>query len=220
MSVRKKGVIMNQKITICINREYGSGGKTIGEMLSENLGIHYYDKEIEKLAADASGINEALFVSAQDDFHGTPLFRSSTSIYTGELLPPSSSEYTSRKNIFNIQAKVIKDLSETQPCIIIGHCGGFILRDRPNVVRIFVHAPHDFLMEKAAEKKSLPPKDLERYIEKENKRRAAYNFYYSGTEWADAHNYDLCLDCSVLGFEKARELVKAYMKVRFDGLEF
>ena len=210
---------MNQNITITISREYGSGGRTIGEMLSENLGIHYYDKEIEKIASEVSGINEALFVKASEEFVGSPLFRS-TSIYTGSLIEPGSPDFTSRKNLFNYEAKVIRDLSDQGSCIIIGHCGSFILRDRPNVVRIFVHAPRDFLLEKAADKKSLPPRDLERFVEKENRRRADYNYYYTGEDWSDAHNYDLTLDCSVLGFDKALELVKSYMQIRFDGLEF
>ena len=211
---------MNQKIVITINREYGSGGKTIGEMLSEELGIHYYDKEILKLAADDSGISESLFNNADTNFKSTRLFKVARSIYNGELIPPESEDFTSTQNLFNYQAKIIKRLAQEESCIIVGRCGNFILKDMENVVRVFTHAPHYFLMQEAMKKKSLPPKELEQYVEKENKRRAAYNLYYTGEDWADAHNYDLCLDSSKLGFEKCVELIKGYMKVRFDGLEF
>ena len=193
---------MNQKIVIAINREYGSGGKTIGEMLAADLGIHYYDKEILKLASDDSGINEALFNNADAKFRGTPLFRAAKSVYSGELIPPESSNFTSDQNLFNYQAKVIKQLADTEPCIIVGRCGSYILKDRTNVVRVFIHAPHYFLMEQAAKKKSLPPKELEKFVERENRRRKEYTEYYSGEKWDDAHNYDLCLDSSKLGFEK------------------
>ena len=140
---------MNQKIVITINREYGSGGKTIGEMLSEELGIHYYDKEILKLAADDSGISEALFNNADTNFKSTRLFKVARSIYNGELIPPESEDFTSTQNLFNYQAKIIKRLAQEESCIIVGRCGNFILKDMENVVRVFTHAPHYFLMQEA-----------------------------------------------------------------------
>ena len=211
---------MNQKIVICINREYGSGGRTIGEMLSEDLGIHYYDKGILKLASDDSGINQRLFEQADAKFRGTTLFRAAKKVYNGELIPPESNDFTSDQNLFNYQAKVIRELAEEESCIIVGRCGGYILRDNPRAVRVFVHAPHYFLMEEAAKRKSLPRRELERWVDMENRRRAEYNLYYSGWKWDDAHNYDLCVDASKLGFEKCVEIIKGYLKVRFDGLEF
>lgn len=207
---------MEQNIVICINREYGSGGRTIGEMLSKDLGYHYYDKEILKLASDDSGINESLFVKADMNYKPGALFRGGSAVYRDELLPPDHAGFTSDQNLFNYQAKVIKQLADTESCIIVGRCASFILRDRPNVVRVFVHAPHDFLMEQAAKKKSLPYKELEKFVEKENYRRAEYYYYHTGKEWYDTRNYDLCIDCSKLGFDKGVEIIKGYMKVRFS----
>ncbi|MEE3419968.1 MAG: cytidylate kinase-like family protein [Lachnospiraceae bacterium] len=211
---------MNQKITIAINREYGSGGRTIATMLSKDLGIHYYDKEIARLAADDSGIAEELFVRASEEFKGAPIFSFGPDVYDGEILPPSDKDYTSPKNLFACQARVMKHLCDTEPCILVGHGGGYVLRNRKNVVRVFVHAPEYYLKEMAQTRISLTGKDLEKYIEKENKRRADYNYYYTGEKWDDAHYYDLCLDSSKLGFEKCVELIKGYMKIRFDGIEF
>lgn len=211
---------MNQKIVIAINREYGSGGRTIGEMLSKDLGIHYYDKEILKLASDDSGINEALFNRADNKFKGTRLFRIARSVYHGELIPPESEDFTSDQNLFNYQAKVIKKLAEEESCIIVGRCAGYILRAYDNVVNIFVHAPFPYLMEQAALRMTLKGAELERFVIKENNRRREYNRYYTGEDWEDAHYYDLCLDSSQLGFDKCVDVIKAYMKVRFDNLEF
>lgn len=210
---------MNQKITIAINREYGSGGRTIGEMLSKDLGIHYYDKEVQKLAAEDSGINEALFNEAMSEFKGKPIF-GGTDVYDGEVLDPNDKDYTSPKNLFACQAKVIQKLCDTVPCIIIGHGGGYVLKNRPNVIRVFVHAPKKYLLEQATLRQSLAPKELEKFVDKENKRRADYNYYYTGEKWDDAHHYDLCLDSSKLGFDKCVQIIKGYMKIRFDGLEF
>ena len=210
---------MNQKITIAINREYGSGGRTIGEMLADDLGLHYYDKEILKLASDDSGINEALFNNADESMQRTPLFKAARKSFTGGVIPPESNDFTSDQNLFNYQAKVIRELCESDSCIIVGRCACSILREYPNVVRVFIHAPRAYLLQQAAKKKSLPPRELERFVDKTNKRRAEYCMYYTGDRWDDAHNHDLCLDSSKLGYEKCVKIIKGYMKVRFEGLE-
>jgi cytidylate kinase len=211
---------MNQKITIAINREYGSGGRTIGEMLAKDLGIHYYDKEIVKLSAEDSGINESLFNKASEEFKGAPIFDFGHEVYDGTIRDPGDRNFTSPENLFAFQAKTMAQLCDTQSCVIVGHGGGYVLRNRSNVVRVFVHAPNYYLLEQANLRVSLPLKELEKYVETENRRRAEYNLYYTGQKWDDAHNYDLCLDSSKLGFEKCVELIKGYMKIRFEGLTF
>ncbi len=203
------------KIVITIARQYGSGGRTVGEMLSERLGIHYYDKELCKLASEESGINETLFVNA-DEIAKTPLFWGKSNIYTGELIPPDSNDFTSTDNLFNYQAKVIRKLAEEQSCVIMGRCSDYILKDYDNVLSVFVHAPMDFCIEQAGLKHSMSEKDLEKLIIRTDKRRAEYYKYHTGKEWTDARNYDLCLDSSKLGFERCVEEIIAYMNVRFQ----
>ena len=144
-----------KNIVITIARQYGSGGKTVGEMLANELGIHYYDKELAKLASEVSGINEAMFVTADENKKNMPIFKSSKSAYQGEVLPPESADFTSDDNLFNYQAKAIKELAWKESCVIIGRCADFVLKDYDNVLSVFVHAPHDFCMEQAAKKHSL-----------------------------------------------------------------
>ncbi len=206
---------MNNKVVITIARQYGSGGRTVGEMLSKDMGIHYYDKELIKLASEESGINERLFVNADEKIKMTKLFKMVKNIYTGQLIPPESDDFVSDKNLFNYQAKVIKNLAEEESCVIVGRCADYVLKDYDNVLSVFVHAPKDYCMEQAAKKVSMPSKELEKYITKIDKRRADYYKFYTGREWTDARNYDLCLDSSKLGFERCVEEIKAYIKVRF-----
>ena len=206
---------MNNKGVITIARPYGSGGRTVGEMLSKDMGIHYYDKELIKLASEESGINERLFVNADEKIKMTKLFKMVKNIYTGQLIPPESDDFVSDKNLFNYQAKVIKNLAEEESCVIVGRCADYVLKDYDNVLSVFVHAPKDYCMEQAARKVSMPSKELEKYIAKIDKRRADYYKFYTGREWTDARNYDLCLDSSKLGFERCVEEIKAYIKVRF-----
>lgn len=206
---------MNNRVVITIARQYGSGGRTVGEMLSKDMGIHYYDKELIKLASEESGINERLFVNADEKVKMTKLFKMVKNIYTGQLIPPESDNFVSDKNLFNYQAKVIKNLAEEESCVIVGRCADYVLKDYDNVLSVFVHAPKDYCMEQAAKKVSMPSKELEKYIAKIDKSRADYYKFYTGREWTDARNYDLCLDSSKLGFERCVEEIKAYIKVRF-----
>lgn len=205
----------NKNIVITIARQYGSGGKTIGEMLSKELNIPYYDKDLMKLASDDSGINEALFNKADETIKNTSLFKAAKKVYQGELIPPESDDFTSNENLFNYQAKIMKELAETESCVIIGRCADFVLKDYDNVLSVFIHAPEDFCKEQAAKKHSMPEKELEKFIAKTDKRRAEYYKYHTGREWTDARNYDLCLDSSKLGFERCVEEIKAYIAVRF-----
>lgn len=203
------------KYVITIARGYGSGGRTVGKMLAEKLGIPYYDRDLLRLASDDSGINEALFAKADEKLKKSLLFNIASNVYKGELIPPDSDEFVSNDNLFNYQAKIIKELAKTESCIIIGRCADFILKDDKNVVKVFVHAPLKDCIQTLKEMTGKPEKEIEKQIYDIDKHRAGYYKYYTGRDWEDAKNYDLCLNSSQLGFDKCVEIVKAYMDIRF-----
>ena len=202
-------------IIITIARQYGSGGKTIGEMVAAELGIPCYNREILRMASEESGINEELFAKVDEKLKGSALFRISKSVYEGELLPPDSDDFVSTRNLFNYQAKIIKKLAETESCVIVGRCADYILRNYPNVMSVFVHAPHDFCMEQAMLRSSMTEREMEKFIAKTDKYRGEYYHYYTGQEWSSALHYDLCLDSSKLGFDKCVDAILAYRNIRF-----
>ena len=202
-------------IIITIARQYGSGGKTIGEMVAKELDIPCYNREILRMASEESGINEKLFAQVDEKLKGSALLRISKSVYEGELLPPDSDDFTSTRNLFNYQAKIIKKLAETESCVIVGRCADYILRNYPNVMSVFVHAPHEFCLRQAMLRNSMTEKEMEKFIAKTDKYRGDYYRYYTGWEWTDARYYDLCLDSSKLGFEKCKEEILSYRKIRF-----
>ncbi len=208
------------KVVITIARQYGSGGRTGGEMLAKDLGIKYYDRELLKLASDESGINEQLFETADEKLKSTRLFKIARKVYDGELIPPESDDFTSNDNLFNYQAKIIKELAEEESCVIIGRCADYILRDHDHVLSVFIHAPEDFCITEAMKKLSMPLKEIDKFIAKTDRRKAEYYKYYTGRDWTDARNYDLCLNSSKLGFERCVEEIKAYIKVRFPEYVF
>lgn len=208
-----------ERVIITIARQYGSGGKTIGKMLAADLGINAYSREILKIASEDSGINETLFNKADEKLKTTSLFGIVKREYKGELITPESEDFVSNQNLFNYQAKVIKDLAEKESCVIIGRCADYILKDKPNVVSVFVHASPEYCLEMAKEHGNYAGKDIEKFIQKTDKYRGEFYRYYTGRVWYDARNYDLCLNSERLGFDGCMEAIKEYIKVRFGTLE-
>ena len=203
----------NRVITIA--RSYGSGGRRMGRLLAKELGYEYYDREILRIASDESGINEELF-SQVDENRRMPLFRIAREVYTGEVIPPDSDDFISNENLFRYQAKIIRELAATRNCVIVGRCANFILRGRENVINVFVSAPVVDCVRRVMQVDGLDLEAAEKKIKKIDKRRADYFKYFTGRQWQDAALYDLCLNTGHMPEEKCLEVVKAYMKARFD----
>ncbi len=204
-----------KKIVITIARQYGSGGKSIGKLLAKDLGINAYSREILKLASEDSGINEVLFNQVDEKLKNTTLFNIMRKEYHGELIPPESEDFYSNQNLFNYQAKIIKDLAEEEPCIIIGRCADYVLKDYSNVISVFVHASPEYNRKQVIERGAHSGKDIDKFIQKTDKYRADYYKHYTGRNWKDATNYDLCLNSEKLGDAGCVEAIKAYARVRF-----
>lgn len=209
---------MEQNIVITIARHFGSGGKTIGQMLAEDLGIKCYDKEVLRMASEESGINEALFNQKDEKLKRPQIFEKSKGEYKGRLISPGSDEFVSDHNLFNYQAKIIRDLAERESCVIIGRAADYVLKDYPGVVSVFVHAPKAWCVRQAIERNACPEKDVEKFIEKTDKARSDFYNYYTGNKWNDARNYDLCLNSQRLGFEGVMEAIEGYIRIRFGRL--
>ena len=190
------------KFVITVARETGSGGHNITRKLSEALGVPYYDRDLLRKASEFSGIHERLFGAADERIGLKEMLSAAEKVYTGEVLPPDSADFTSTRNLFSFQAKIIKELAETESCIILGRCANYLLADRKDVLRVFIHAPLEAREERVASYSlAWSPREVTKYIRLEDKRRASYYRYYTGEEWRDAAGYDLSLDSSALGEE-------------------
>lgn len=131
---------------ITIARSYWKWWKNFRQTFAKELGIHCYDRELLRMASEQSGINEALFGEVDEKVKSLPLFGISKKIYKGEIFPPESDDFVSDDNLFNYQAKIIKEVAAEESCVIIGRCAGFILKDNPDVVRYSFHAPKEDCM--------------------------------------------------------------------------
>ena len=193
---------------ITIARQYGSGGKTVGKMLADRLGIPFYNREIITMASEDSGVNAMLF---SDERLKSDFIARLRARYRGDMPVPndSSKSYLRDEALFSYQVKIIERLADQGPCVLIGRCADYILKNRPDVVRVFVHADPEFCFEQAMKVDSLPENEVRKKI-------AEIDEYRAGRDWYDARNYDISINSGVLGFEGAVEEIVKYMEVRSE----
>ena len=201
----------NRVITIA--RGFGSGGRTIGKLLAQRLDIDYYNDDLIKLASEESGINLELFGKADERVKAN-LFKRYKRSYGEWTISPDSDQFVSDDNLFNYQAKIIRELADKNDCIIIGRCADYILRESENVCRIFVYADKPACISRVTELYGMLPDEAEKKINSIDKARAAYYKYYTGKEWDDVHNFDLCLNTSDISFEEATDIICDYLNRR------
>lgn len=183
-------------VIITIAREHGSSGKQIGKCVANALGIPFYYKEMITLAAKESGLNRE-FIS---DIH-----KNSPDIMRDLYLSSNAVQYA-----IKTQDAIIREIAENGSCVIVGRAADYILKDYDNVVRIFIHAPQDYRIQRVMDVYGDTPKEARVNIERSDKARASYYEHISGTHWGDARNYELTVDSSD-GVEKTAQFIVRYI---------
>lgn len=183
-------------VIITIAREHGSSGKQIGKCVANALGIPFYYKEMITLAAKESGLNRE-FIS---DIH-----KNSPDIMRDLYLSSNAVQYA-----IKAQDAIIREIAENGSCVIVGRAADYILKDYDNVVRIFIHAPQDYRIQRVMDVYGDTPKEARVNIERSDKARASYYEHISSTHWGDARNYELTVDSSD-GVEKTAQFIVRYI---------
>lgn len=205
----------NTKYVVTVGRQFGSGGREIGKLISKGLGIAYYDKELLTEAAKSSGVNADFFEAADER---TPSFFSSLwSFSTGY----SSGAYftgdtpLSNDSIYKAQSNVMMELADRGPCVIVGRTADYILRNYCKVVSVFIHASMEARIARIIARGDCDNrKDAEAMAEKKNKLRAEYYNFYTDKKWGDAQSYDLCIDSSLFGAQETAQTIIEFIKKR------
>ena len=205
---------MTGKHIITINRLYGSKGLDVGQLLAKKLNIEFYDKELIALAAKDSGFTESIFESADEKPSNSLLY----SIVTGSYNPRSwfvgNMDMLTNDTLFNIQADVIRSLAD-RSCVIVGRCADFILRDSPELFKVFLHASFESRVAfAAAEHPNFSQRELENFVRKQDKNRSNYYNYYANRSWDTASNYDLVLNTDTFGVDGAADLIIAALEAK------
>lgn len=199
---------------ITISREFGSGGREIGRILAEQLDIPFYDKELLEIASKESGICQELFVKHDESYSNSFLFSLVMGNYPVTADGRINPDMPLNHKIFLAQFDTIKNLAEKGPCVIVGRCADYVLKNMPNVVNFFVSGN---IIEKRArilERYDIEKNKAEDFIKKTDKRRASYYNYYTDMKWGEAKNYDLCINSSKTGIDGAVRLMKDYIAIK------
>ena len=194
---------MNKIITI--GREFGSGGRELGKRLSDHLGIAYYDKEIIEEIAKRTQLAEGYVRGIVEQQSGVFF-----PITVGRTFHSTGSDYILKQytSVYAEQANVLREMAEKSDCIIVGRCGDYILKDH-NPIRLFVYAEMDAKFkrcrEKADEHENLSDAELIKKIRRVDRDRAKYYRYYTGQEWGNRANYDMCINTSSVPVKELAE---------------
>lgn len=193
-----------EKRIITISREFGSGGRSIGKLVAERLGIAYYDKELVKQVALETGFDEK-YVEDQGEFSsiGSSLAYS----FGARGIPGAMNGMSAADFLWVIQRDVILKLASKEPCVIVGRCADYILKDRDDCLNVFIHADMKYRAERIVRLYGETDKSPEkRLAEKDKKRRVNYK-HYTDREWGDVHNYHVTLDGGTLGMETCAQII-------------
>ena len=204
--------------TICITRTCGSGGTTIAKKLADAYGIDLYDRKLLRLASEDSGISEAMFAQADEDVKNSLLYKVSRKVYNGELIPPESGNFVSDQNLFNYQAKVLKELSERESYVVVGRCADYILRNHANAISVYLYASKEECLRHEMEYMGYTQGQAMKEIKRMDRYRRDYYVYHTGRKWKNPENYDLCLNTEKLGYEGTKEFIMDYVKRRMELL--
>lgn len=201
---------------ITIARGFGSGGKDIGNRLSKELGIPCYERQILEMASEQSGLSQELFKNVDEKLpKGFLRKRLQGFPSTNYVVSPTEKHFVSDVNLYNIQAKIIRDLANTESCIIIGKCADVVLKNFSNVISVYIEAPREDCVKSIMEKMSVTEQEANRMIYHTDKYRADYYKYYSGGGcWTNPTNYDLTLNSARIGRQQCVELIKEYLKIK------
>lgn len=198
-------------MVITIGREYGSGGKELGEKLAEKLGYKFYDQELVEMAAEKSDIHASILHKADEQASRSLLYSIATGIDTRFFTP--SYELPINDKLFIEQANVIKEIAQKEDCVIVGRCADYILESAgiPSI-DLFIYASKDAKIARISKLYDLSPDKAKDKIKKVEKSRKTYYNYYSNKEWGELTNYDLCINTTNMSIDKAVDVAINFIK--------
>lgn len=195
--------VLNSVITI--SRQYGSGGRFVAKKLAEKLGIPFYDNELITMAAKESGYAENMFekaeqMSSHSLLYSLSMFGTAAGVYG---LPLSD-------KVFLIQSDIIKKCADKGPCVVVGRCADFVLKEYPNVINFFLYSDIESRIKRVETYYNSDAKNIEEDIIKRDKKRAAYYNYYTTQRWGAIENYHLAINTDAVGIDNCVDILARF----------
>ena len=192
---------MNRIITI--SREFGSGGRSIGKLVAEKLGYRFFDRELVNKVAQRSGFSPE-FIEESGEYASA---RSSLLFALATASQYSADGLSMHDRLYIEQTKIIEEIAAEGDCVIVGRCADFILRDRKDCLNVFIHADMESRAKRIVERYGECDKSPEKRLTEKDQKRKVYYKNYTGRNWGQAQNYDICLNRGALGVETCAELI-------------
>lgn len=199
---------MEKKI-ITISREFGSGGRTIGKMVAERLGIPFYDKQLVEKIAEESGFAPKYIEEHGEHAPSRSLF---SYAFAPQGVPGVMNGMSTSDYLWNAQCNVILQLADQGPCVIVGRNADYILKDRPDAIHVYLHADIPHRVKRVIEMYGESNKKPEERIQERDKRRSVNYQHYTGRTWGMAQNYTFCLDTGAIGIEQCADFIVNIVK--------
>lgn len=206
---------MDNKIILTIGRQFGSGGREIGQKLSQALGISYYDKELMTVAAEESGLCKEFFEKADEQASSGLSYAFSMGFsYMGMFTPYT--DVLSNDGLFKFQSDAIRKLAEKESCVLVGRCADYILREDPSCLSLFIHDNMENRIHRILESMHLTVEQAKELLTKTDKSRASYYNYYTNKEWGVASSYNFSIDVSILGVDGTVDFIKDFVERKMN----
>ena len=200
-----------KKRIVTISRQNGSGGRYIGEKLAKELGVPCYDEKLMDMVAKESGFALDFVEEKSEKITGSLLFNIASSItYASNVF--TGNGMSLQDELYFIQNRIIKDLAEKEPCVIVGRCADYALREREDCLHVFIHADEKSKLERAVKYYNMSEKDAPSILKKNDRARNNHYKYYTDQDWGLASNYDLSLNSGLLGIDGCVEVIKSVLK--------
>lgn len=200
-------------LIITISREFGSGGRKVGELLAHQLSIPFYDKEIIQKTEEKSGLSKDFIANAEEHTRKSFLFSIATAPYA-DMKYAYQYETPVTDQAFFAQSAVIRELADADNCVIVGRCADYLLREQEKLLRVFISASPEDRRRRVIEDYGIPEKEAVSKIKKADKARASYVRHYTGEDWGSIHNHDLVINTSFTGIDGAVEIIKVALRAK------
>ena len=210
---------MATQTIITVGRQYGSGGRYVAKLLAEELDIPFYDKELLAEASKDSGLCTEVLENYDEKNTRGLLFSLISGVQTHGDSGTMYMDMPLNHKIFLAQFDTIRRLADKGPCVIVGRCADYVLRDHENVLNVFIKASQEDRIKRIVTYYGADPIKAEEILKKADKQRASYYNYYATGTWGDVSNYDLCVDTGTLGIPGTVELIKKCVRIREKKLE-
>ena len=199
---------------ITISREFGTGARLIGREVAALLGYGYYDRALIEMAAEKSGLSEDFIERTEEKASNSFLYNLATAAY---IASDVTMQYSMPVNdrAYMVQADVIKEIANTGNGVIVGRCADYVLKDHPRLLRVFIYANKEDRINRIVSEYGQDPKNAESVLSKIDKGRANYHKFYTGSNWKNMENYDICINTSTTGIQGAVMAIKAAAEEKF-----